>query len=173
MLIFRTRGLGSGVRVGNRQKFLDLRLLVVSSESETEQSRHKRTRATRCVDIQIIVNRHLSASELIEKFLAGGDVIYAENLCHHTVVDNDVVLRYELVKNLFTLLDDRLLDFSQLLSQTCLGLGRGKKRHPFRLRRLGMRGQNLNLIAGIEPVGKRHKLMVDLSGYTPEAELRV
>lgn len=73
-------------------------------------------------------------------------MVDAENLGHHAVVEDDVVLHEEVVENLLTLLDNGLLHAAQLLAQASLGLSGGEKGHPFGLGGLGMGGEHLDLV---------------------------
>ena len=67
-------------------------------------------------------------------------------------------------------LDQRLLLAAQGLTQGRFGAGRDQQRRPFLFRSLILRGQDLDLIARTQTMAQRHKLMVDLGGYTVGSE---
>lgn len=55
-----------GRLLGSRKELLDFNLLVVATESETEEARDEGAGATGGVDVEIVVNRGLAASEFVK-----------------------------------------------------------------------------------------------------------
>ena len=67
------------------------------------------------------------------------------------------------VKSFFALLDDEAALVPQGGTQSGLALGGNEIFFPFGLGRIGLAGEDFNLVAALELVGQRHEFVVDFA----------